>query len=195
MVPLAFDGKAAEPRSDLYPALVEWYEAMEEHLPYYVCRVGGDRVSWENVFKTAIDNGQLPSIDILPSRGKRITVERSKVKKDELWTEYVKDKPYLCDTPAKECAAFLIRNRDLLADEAKSSPMLSNIDQDGFDSSLRELIQLLIQDGDVDTSKVSANARDVGAFLDSFIRTPRDMGILPAASLRLLVEKLPAPRI
>jgi hypothetical protein len=69
------------------------------------------------------------------------------------------------------------------------------MEADELDEALREVIGTLLDGGGSDGLKLSGNARDVAAFLDYQLRAPRDMGAIPAASLRTLVASAPQPRI
>jgi hypothetical protein len=143
---------------------------MEELVPCYACRVAGDRASWARVLTQAIELGHLPKVDLLPVRGARIPTNRKSFDANAVWNKYAENKPWISDTPEKECVAFIVRHRDaILADVTMTSPLsLGEID-----SALREVL--------------SNHARDVAAALEDRLMVPRDMGILPAATLRSLV--------
>jgi glutathione S-transferase len=180
-LPLVHGGDALVPRSREYEALKEWYDAMEELVPCYACRVAGDRASWARVLTQAIELGHLPKVDLLPVRGARIPTNRKSFDANAVWNKYAENKPWISDTPEKECVAFIVRHRDaILADVTMTSPLsLGEID-----SALREVIAALL---DGESTQLSNHARDVAAALEDRLMVPRDMGILPAATLRSLV--------
>jgi glutathione S-transferase len=189
-LPLLQEGDMLEPRyGGRYEAIEEWFAAMES-IPCYSCRIAGDSVSWENVLTEAVDKGLVPKIDLLPSRGKRVPKNRRGDGATKLWEEYKKKRPYLCETPEEECVAHIVRQRERIMTDAASELRL---DADEVDQALRETVAGLL--GNIDVSKLSGNARDVASFLDKQLRVPRDMGMIPAASLRALVAAAPKPRI
>ena len=65
-----------------------------------------------------------------------------------------------------------------------------------IDSALREVLAAL-QEGEVKdiVSSLSGNARELASHLDEQLCVPRDMGALPAATLRTLAIAAPKPRI
>ena len=193
-LPLTQDGDMLEPRyGGRYEAIEDWFKAMES-IPCYACRIGGDSVTWENVFKEAFDQNLVNTDaipELLPSRGKRVLQNRKSKRADTLWKKYQEKRPYLARTPTEECAVYILRNRDQIMVDAQASLRLEEAE---VDEALREMIEALLGQSD-DVSKMSGNARDVTTFLDNRIRAPRDMGILPAAALRALSLAAPKPRI
>ena len=193
-LPLTHNGDMLEPRyGGRYEAIEEWFDAMETLVACYGCRVAGDSVSWENVLKEAVKNGLVPKVDLFPSRGKRVPLNRLGDKTTALWNEYRKTRPYLCETPARECVAHIVRNRDQILAEAVDVEDLKELNKDEIDEALLETVGALL--GRVEASKLSGKAREVAAFLDSRLRVPRDMGMIPAATLRALVVTAPKPII
>jgi glutathione S-transferase len=193
-VPLIHDGDMLEGRyGGRYEAIEEWFNAMEKMVPCYGCRVAGDSVSWENVLKEAVKNGLLPNVDLFPSRGKRVPLNRLGDKTTALWNEYRKTRPYLCETPAMECVAHIVRHRDQILTEAVNVDDLKEFDKDELDQALLETVGALL--GRIEAAELSGKAREVVAFLDSRLRVPRDMGMIPAAALRALVVTAPKSTI
>ena len=82
----------------------------------------------------------------------------------------------------------MTRNRDNLISDATAA---MSLEEDEVDIALREVIAALLND----KVKLSGNAREVAAFVNERIAVPRDMGMLPAATLARLVAVAPAPRI
>jgi glutathione S-transferase len=191
-LPLTYDGDMLEPRyGGRYEAIDDWFKAMESTIPCYACRIAGDSVTWENVLREAVDKKLVPGVELLPSRGRRVPKSRTGKLATQLWNQYREKRSYLCKTPAEECVAFLVRNRETLI--ADASIRLKQLQGTEIDEALRETIGTLL--GKSEASKMSGNARDVAAFLDDHIRAPRDMGMLPAATLRALAKVAPKPRI
>jgi glutathione S-transferase len=188
-LPLVHGGDALVPRSREYEALREWYDTMEELVPCYACRVAGDRASWAKVLAQAVERGNLPKVDLLPVRGARIPTNRKSLDAKAVWKQYAVNKPWMSNTPEEECVAFIVRHRDAIIADMMTSVSLSEGERD---SALREVIAALL---DGDATQMSTNARDVAAALEDRLMVPRDMGILPAATLRTLVAAAPKPQI
>jgi glutathione S-transferase len=187
-LPLVHSGEALLPRSRQYEALNEWYDAMEEQVPCYACRVAGDRATWAKVLTKAVENGDVPKVNLLPVRELRIPTHRKSLDAKAVWEKYAKNKPWMSSTPEEECVAFIVRNREaIMADMTSVS-----LSKDVKDSALREVIAALLEG---DSSKLSANARDVAVAIEDRIMVPRDMGVLPAATLRILVAASSKPQI
>jgi hypothetical protein len=166
---------------------------METSVPCYACRVAGDSVSWENILKEAVKNGLVPKVDLFPSRGKRVPLNRLGDKTTALWNEYRKTRAWACETPARECVAHIVRHRDQILAEAVDVEDLKELDKDEIDQALLETVGALL--GRIEASKLSRKATLTLAFLDSRLRVPRDMGMIPAATLRALAVTAPKPRI
>lgn len=196
-LPLIFEGDDMTPRSSEYETLKEWYEAMEERVPAYVCRVMGDKKSWERYLQKGVQEGKVPCIqedDLLPSRGKAIPTNRPKLKAENIWKQYASTRPHVADTPELECVSFYVRNRDaIIADATKD---LSNMSADEIEGALREVLAALMEGADAQVvAKLSGNARELATYLDEKLCVPRDMGVLPASVLRTLALAAPKPRI
>lgn len=191
-VPLVFFGEEVEPRSNAYEALKEWYEAMESLVPSYSCRVQGDRTSWANLLVRAAEEKLIPDVELLPFQGQRIPTDRRRFDANAVWKKYAENKPYVAATPEKECAAFLIRNRDAIVQAFTTTG--TKIDVNEVDDALREVVSVLDTDEEEDdaASKLSGDAQEMVSFLDeTYLRTPRDMGVLPAAAIRKLAIAVP----
>jgi glutathione S-transferase len=209
-LPLTQPDIAMNPRySGEYEAITEWFNAMEEQIPCYTCRVGGDAKSWENVLHEAVANGLVPKIELKvvpPAALSSSLVPNTRIGGDtaqKLWDKYRQTRPYLCQTPHEECVAHIVRNREAIIDKLRSStnntpqqrlPRLGgSLTRQDIDDALRETAFALL--GKMAASKLSGNARDVAAFLNEQLVAPRDMGILPIATIRNLVAAAPKPRI
>ena len=182
-LPLVHDGSSLVPRSREYEALKEWYNAMEELVPSYSCRVAGDRATWAKVLSQAVQNGDVPKVDLLPVRGTVIPTNRKSLNAKMVWKQYINNKPWMSNTPEEECVQFIVRNRDSIMADTVSR--LGTLSENEIDEALREVIAVLLT-GDT-TKQLSVNARDVAANLEDQLMVPRDMGVLPAATLRMLV--------
>jgi glutathione S-transferase len=182
-LPLVHDGSSLVPRSREYEALKEWYNAMEELVPSYSCRVAGDRATWAKVLSQAVQNGDVPKVDLLPVRGTVIPTNRKSLNAKMVWKQYINNKPWMSNTPEEECVQFIVRNRDSIMADTVSR--LGTLSENEIDEALREVIAVLLT-GDT-TKQLSVNAKDVAANLEDQLMVPRDMGVLPAATLRMLV--------
>lgn len=176
-----------------YETLEEWYEAMETQVPCYSCRIQGDVEQWRRALAVGIqqyneEHGE--SIELSSDKNDPI-FSYSEIDGDSLWKQYTETRPWLADSPEEECVAFLVRNRETLIADAVAA---LSLDADEVDTALREVIGTLLDDKN-DGEKLSGNARDVAAFARQQIWIPRDMGIVPAATLSRIVERSPAPRI
>lgn len=198
-LPLIFEGDDDDltPRSSEYGTLKEWYEAVEERVPAYSCRVMGDKTTWERLFQKGVAQIATPPLEeLLPSRGNPIPTNRRKFDADKTWAEYATSttRPYLAASRELECVAFYVRNRKSVIADAVTT--LTNMDANEVDSALREILASLLEGGGADVVKsLSGNARDLLSYLDETLRVPRDMGLLPAATLRTLAAAAPKPRI
>jgi len=194
-LPLIYEGDNLTPRSSEYESLKKWYEAMEEKVPAYSCRVMGDMATWQRLLQTGVEQGLTPKVDLLPPRSKAIPTNRRKFDADAVWSQYISTRPHVAASPELECAAFYIRNRESVIDQASSK--LTNMSVDEIEQALREILAALSasSSGENDVSGLSGNSRELASFLDSILSVPRDMGLLPAATLRNLVAAAPKPRI
>lgn len=172
-LPLVYED--LKPRSQTYPELMEWYDRMERLVPCYPCRVQGDAAMWSKALV-----GKEKVTTPLPT-----SVNENEFKVKDIWNAYRKGKPYMARTPAEECAARIVRNRETILS------CLDSQDEEK-DAALREVCAALV-DG---KASLSGNARDVADFINNhWLSVPRDMGMLPATALRSLVAFQPKPRI
>ena len=131
-------------------------------------------------------------MELLPSRGKAIPTNRRSFNAKAVWSQYASTRPFAAASPELECVAFHVRNRDTIIAEA--TKVLTNMDQDEIEAALREVLAALLEEGG-DVTRLSGNARDLAGYLDERLCVPRDMGVLPAATLRTLAAAAPKPRI
>jgi len=155
----------------------------------------GDMATWQRLLQTGVEQGLTPKVDLLPPRSKAIPTNRRKFDADAVWSQYISTRPHVAASPELECAAFYIRNRESVIDQASSK--LTNMSVDEIEQALREILAALSasSSGENDVSGLSGNSRELASFLDSILSVPRDMGLLPAATLRNLVAAAPKPRI
>jgi len=206
-LPCLHDGLLA--RSDDYPHLNRWYQAMDDQIAAYACRVKGDNWSWRKVLGMAGygNMGNVPN-DILNRMVKfaiedRMLAHLSKeesMKQQKLWDEYRIERPYLAPTASAEAAATIVRNREaIIADVEKQCKFdmkwQAELSGNDIDMSLRELAALLVVD--IKTIiRISRDAnlkRQVGSmasFLDERLCVPRDMGSMSAFSIRQIAYRL-----
>jgi glutathione S-transferase len=217
-LPLTQPDDIVNPRySGEYNAITEWFNAMEEQIPCYACRVGGDAISWENVLRKAVANGNVPQIELpaplsslSPKNNRRRDYGDAAAQKQ--WDKYRQMRPYLCKTPQEECVAYIVRNREEIIDKVllansrdtagksnKKGLLLSSssMSRSDIDDALRETAFALLSGNSMEAaaSKLSGNARDVAALLNEQLFAPRDMGMLSIGTLRNLVAAAPKPRI
>jgi glutathione S-transferase len=191
-LPLVYAGEDLTPRGSEYETLKKWYEAMEEQVPPYVCRVMGDQVSWERLLQKEVEAKRTPDVELLSSRGKAIPTNRPKFNADAVWKAFASTRPHVAASRELECVSFYVRNRDAIIGQAVKA--LTNMSAEELDQALREVLTTLLEGG-ASVSSLSGNARDIAAFLDERLCVPRDMGVLPAATLRMLATAAPKPRI
>ena len=172
-----------------YEALQEWYQVMESSIPCYSCRVQGNVQQWKRALELGVQEHDANVV--LPDDDNPVVFSPHEMDANALWKEYSENRPWLADTPEEECVAYLVRNRhDIAKDACKELPL----DENNVDTALRELIAVLL-DKDSTGEKLSGNAREVAAFVRDRIAVPRDLGMIPAATLDRIVERAPAPRI
>lgn len=166
-----------------------------DQVPAYACRVKGDASSWRKVLSMAgFGNAFLPpeieaNMEVLAE--KEAVAAQSTI--DEgIWSEYASSRPYLSETPQKEAALVMARNRKAIAADAlkraDSSPRREKglpTSESELEEAMREMIQMLIDDDGGVTERAAALA----AFLDFRMCVPRDMGAMPAAAIKQLAWK------
>lgn len=176
-----------------YDTLQEWFEAMEEMVPCYSCRVQGDAAQWRKALQDGVEqyNQDFDEPIEISSNNNDPLYPPHEIDGEALWKQYCENRPWLAKTPQEECVAYLVRNREALVANAVSTLSLDEVEAD---TALREVITALLDQND-GGDKLSGNARDVAAFARQQISIPRDMGRVPAATLDRIVEMAPAPRI
>lgn len=196
-LPLLYEG--LKPRSQEYEAIKEWYDAMDQQIPCYSCKIKGRVETWQHVLAKFHPELDLRN-EIVPNLPTKKSFDANKV-----WAEYAKDKDYLASSPTQEVAAQIVRKHEELVDAAASACQ-SIADRDAADAALRELCSVLSTIDGFDTdaaseaaAKLSGDARDVASFLASEdgegLAVPRDIGLIPSEALRALVGAAPKPRI
>jgi len=189
-----------------YQALSDWYAAMEL-VPAYACRVSGDAASWRKVLNMAgFGNSGFPpeieaNLDTIYKTEDRLARELTRDTAKVLWSRYREGRDYLAETPSKEVALTLVRNRKAIAADAlkqasRGSSHLSSLAQDenAIDAALLELADALANDDldkefdEKDANLTSDGAMAMARFLDDRICVPRDMGAIPAAYLKVFAN-------
>lgn len=200
---------------DLYPDdvfsyfhLSDWYSAMELQ-PAYACRVQGDAASWRKVLNMAgFGNAGIPAelngnIDTVLQNEDRLAREATRNTGKVMWSRYRDDgRDYLADTPSKQVALTITRNRkaivaDALKQAGRGNKHLVDLGQDesAVDAALFELADALAND-DLDKEFDEKNvkfesdsaAASMARFLDDRICVPRDMGAIPSGYLKVLAN-------
>ena len=202
-LPLVYesDNDDLTPRSSEYETLKEWYEAMEERVSVYSCRVMGDKTTWERLLQKGVDQKLTPDVKLQPCSPRGTTAaiptKRRSFNAAAVWSDYARTRPYVASSPEMECAAYYIRNRDRVI--ANAAAVIPSMQEEEVASALREVLAAILEiggDGDISvTNSLSGNARELVSYLDETLSVPRDMGALPAASLRTLAAAAPKPRI
>ena len=170
-----------------YPSLAAWYDAMDK-VPVYACRVKGDAGSWRKVLKMAGfgNAGFPPTIQgNIDSRIETVEFELARQSIDlDVWRDYASTRSYVADTPQKEAAAVIVRNRKALAKDTvkqmtsssssyrKSGPWseLLPTDEDEIDGLLLDLANILDSaendSGELVIAEHSQEVACLAAFLD-----------------------------
>jgi glutathione S-transferase len=194
-LPLLYD--RLEPRSLEYEAIQEWFDALDQEIPCYACKVKGRAETWQSVLAKFHPELELRSGVTVPNLPQKRNFDANKV-----WSIYAEGKVYLASTPSLEVAAQIIRKREDLASAAFAA-CKSITDHDAADAALRELCNVLTTINGFDTegssqaaAKLSGDARDVVSFLvNEGLSVPRDIGAIPMEALCGLAVSAPAPRI
>jgi glutathione S-transferase len=177
-----------------YPALREWYEAMESKVPCYSCRVQGDISQWKRALELGVqqyNNQENNDDNVIWSDNVTPVFPPHEIDGQALWNQYKINRPWLANTPEEECVAYIVRNRSNIMREATEELAMSANDAD---TALRQVIQVLLDKND-NTNTLSGNARDIALFVKDGIVVPRDLGMIPVMTLERIVKAAPAPRI
>ncbi len=203
------------PRTDegSYPHLVRWYNAMDEYVPSYACRVKGDASSWRKVLTMAgFGNAGVPMdvskrMDgVQEEEQKALTVEEEECQQ-KVWDAYASTRPWVASSPALEAASVMTRNRDAIlkdiqkrvgtSSKNKYSELGSSSEGD-IDEAMRAMICLLCEDEDAFQGSISMDGaktyaqiiEDLATYLDDRMCVPRDMGCPSAATIKRLIPRM-----
>uniref|UniRef100_A0A7S2UDM2 GST C-terminal domain-containing protein n=1 Tax=Attheya septentrionalis TaxID=420275 RepID=A0A7S2UDM2_9STRA len=208
-LPSLWTGDEHDPRHPKeYPAIVAWFRAMECHVPCYSCRVAGDATTWSRQLQTTLATD--PRFSHIPQPPKQTQQNprlHSISKPRNLWNQYTQNRPWLAPTPEAECVAFFVRHRTAILEEALEQT--KQMTEDEADVAFRHVLEqlLLVSENDDDDVKhdmdhvsimvfsLSEHAKEMLHFLDQRLQVPRDMGMLPASTLRSFAAALPKPSI
>ena len=175
-LPLLHDGLRPRDASK-YPSLARWYDALEERVPAYCCRVRGDAASWAKVLDQA-GFGNAGGVPELLSSGSAFDDEIA-TRGAAIWDDYAATRDYVASTPAREAAAAVVRNRDaLVADAARF----------GVDDAEGGLLAVAAALHEGAALGDDAAGRRGAAYLDDRLCVPRDMGAPAAAAIRALLD-------
>jgi glutathione S-transferase len=202
-----------------FPKLAEWYQAMEDTIPAYACRVKGDASSWRKVLTMAGFGNDGVFSKLQGSVEQYVAAERAEAlalcndpNTMVIWNKYRATRPHVAATPHDDVAALLCRNRhSLVNDIVKRSVSRPSWTErvlpqtyDDADATLRLLTKVMIAKGQeqeepgkrkvVDVAQLlGASAKAVGdlaVFLDERMCVPRDMGAMSAAALKVVAMEL-----
>jgi glutathione S-transferase len=177
-----------------YSNLAAWYSAMDQ-VPAYACRVKGDASSWRKVLSMAgFGNAFVPpeikaNMEFLAEKE---SMAATSTIDNKLWAEYTSFRPYLADTPHAEAALVMTRNRKAISIDAVKRANDTMWKERGLPTSegelekaMMELVQSLIHDDD---ALLTDRAAALAGYLDERMCVPRDMGAMPAATMKLLAR-------
>jgi glutathione S-transferase len=201
------------PRSDVdtYPHLVAWYDAMDDLIPTYSCRVKGDSSSWRKVLTMAgYGNGGMP-LDVSDrmeeykiQEGQALTKEQ-KEHEQHIWDMYSSTRPWVASSPALEAASIMTRNRSPIVKDigkraglSESGSDLAAYSEDQIDEAMRAMVCLLCRDesefnheGMINSCKDYTNiVKSLATYLDDRMCVPRDMSSRSAATIKRLIPQL-----
>jgi glutathione S-transferase len=199
-LPCLHRGLSPRGSSDRWPWLQQWYQAMDT-VPAYVGRIQGDAPSWRKVLyrdpwwpradlwhprDTVGPKGELQATEAecIQAFGGGVEDEESST---ILWSQFASKRPYVASTPGKEAASGLVRNHKAILVDAANW-----MDEEGYeipsdedlDTALRQIVVLLSTNGEVQENNETIVT--LLTYLDNRLCVPRDMGILPATSIRKL---------
>ena len=198
--------------SSAYELVHEWYLAMERNVPPYACAVQGDARHWRRCLEKVLplhnscatsEEEMVKTLSPIPKNKGVGWWLKKNPRAEELWSEYVKSRPWLADTPGREVGTYLIRCREEIVATMAGYSSRDNVNDRGLsmeeaDEALREVVQILIHfkmDGSVHSSdnveQLSENARRMAAMVCERIEVPRDMGMIPALALWSLIQLAP----
>lgn len=185
----------------VYPNLARWYAAMDK-VPVYVCRVKGDASSWRKVLNMAgFGNAGLPP-DIESNIETIISKEEEEARECidfSVWDAYAKDRDYVQSTPHREAAAIITRNRkaiieDTLKQASSSAWKKASLptSEEAIDAALHAMVSLLLDPTLIDNQLEESieTVQSLATFLDHRMCVPRDMGVMPAATIKRLAVDL-----
>ena len=205
--------------ANTYPHLYQWYQAMQNQIPAYACRVKGDSSSWRKVLCMAGfgNMGNVPD-DILDrmeqetgnetDEDKHFLSSEDLEREMKLWKEYSSTRTYLAQSPGSEAAATLVRNREAILKDVEKrikftkgwKEKLPLEKENGMNDAMCALTYLLLQEEkskeDIIAVQEEMNGgllRDVGvvaSFLDERMCVPRDMGEMSAAAIKRIAARL-----
>jgi len=175
--------------SPRFEAIGDWFDAMDEEVPCYSCRVKGRAQTWQAVLaKDPYLQGKLqrsgPAVPDLPTK--------PSFDARAVWAKYAEGRPHLAPTPAREAAAIIIRNREILVAGAAAT---CHVEANDADAALRAVCTALTSwEGDAGAPpSLSGDTTAVAAYLDTGpegLAVPRDLGVIPADALRSLARAL-----
>jgi len=187
-LPLLYPTGSARPSKGRgrFEALSEWYDAMDELVPCYSCRIKGRARTWQSLLRAdPYLDGQtvdepLPVPDLPTGSG---------FDADAVWGAYADGRAHVAPTAAQEAAAVIMSSREELLSSASEA---CGFTTEVCDAALREVCQALAcWDGSQDAQPtLSADALSAAAYLDATgLEVPRDLGVIPSEALRVLVDR------
>ena len=178
-----------------FPHLSAWYNAMDHKVPAYACRVKGDASSWRKVLSMAgFGNAGMPP-QVVSNMDQMIRSAEIQAAEEcidvDLWTEYAASRPYVASSPGAQAALVITRNRNaIIKDMIKRVPWEKNANlpdnEKDIDAALKDLVESLTTQDNAASDLTTAKA--IASFLDDRMCVPRDMGAMPAATIKLFAS-------
>ena len=209
-LPCLHDG--LHPRADVetYPHLVAWYDAMDNLIPSYSCRVKGDASSWRKVLTMAgFGNAGVPMdvskrMEDVQHEERQPLTDFERENEQRIWDMFSSSRPWVASSAAIEAASVMTRNRDAIIKDIEKRigkddqySDLAACSEDEIDEAMRAMICLLCEDeqdfhyGLVDGAKDYATVvRNLAMYLDNRMCVPRDMGSHSAATIKRLIPRM-----
>lgn len=204
-LPCLHDGLNPRTDSESYPNLVKWYNAMEESIPAYACRVQGNASSWRKVLVMAgYGNAGLPPQTV--GRMEEMDLEECKAlsmeeetQQQAIWNAYREGRSWVASSPSREAAHVMVRNREAIVMDALKRANGENqlpTTEEELDQVIRAMVCALDDiDGVFDRELINQcrgtrGVKALASFLDERMCVPRDMGSFSAAAIKRLAAEV-----
>jgi len=184
-LPLLYKDLSPRPaagKSTRFDGIADWFDAMDEQVPCYACRLKGRVETWQALLRSdpyLEGSGELqevlPAVPDLPTKR---SFDASAV-----WSAYAEGRSYLAPTPEREVSALIVRHRERLV---KGASRACGLPEEATDGALRGVCYALLRGA----TTLTYETMEVALFLNSSpggLAVPRDLGLIPAEALRALV--------